>query len=101
MSEPYTPAQVFAPGDFVYDEMEARGWSISEVAKRMRVEPELVAALLRAECRVTTRIAFALWRCFGVSPESWEAHELVYRQWPGRQVAPRYGNPDREGHGDA
>ncbi len=78
------PAQCFHPGEFVKDEMEARGWDVSELAKQMSVHNmpvEIAQSLIDCKLDVTPNIAFGLRRAFGTSVDFWMNAQKAYDSW--------------------
>lgn len=78
------PAQCFHPGEFVKDEMESRGWNVTELAKRMSVHDmpvEIAQAIIECKQDITPNIAFGLRRAFGVSTDFWMNAQRYYDSW--------------------
>ena len=87
------PAEVFPPGEYIRDEIEARGWSLDDLASRMGTtskecgiwrlvldftqDCQFKGVLLGEDC------ANALSRAFGSSAELWLELD---RRW--QEVAP-------------
>jgi HTH-type transcriptional regulator/antitoxin HigA len=80
MSEPqFTPAEVFPPGEFVREELEARGWSQSDLAKILGRPPRLISELIGGKRAVTPETARGLAQAFGTSAEVWLNLESSYQ----------------------
>lgn len=78
------PAQCFHPGEFVKDEMDARGWDEVELARRMSVDVMLltiVLSLIKCEQDITPNIAFGLRRAFGTSADLWMNLQKTFDLW--------------------
>lgn len=78
------PAQCFHPGEFVKDEMEARGWSVYELSEKMSVHympPNIAQALIDCKLDITPNIAFGLRRAFGTSADFWMNVQKAYDSW--------------------
>lgn len=78
------PAKCFHPGEFVRDEMEARGWSVTELACNMSAHdmPVSIAQdLIDCKIDVTPNIAFGLKRAFGVSTDFWMNVQKSFDSW--------------------
>jgi HTH-type transcriptional regulator/antitoxin HigA len=73
------PAESFPPGDFVREEMEARGWLPGDLAARARVSPRTVRAITTGKQAITAETALALGNAFGTSAEYWMNLESSYR----------------------
>ena len=89
------PAQCFHPGEYIKDEMEARGWDVAELAKRMSVHEmpvELVVSLIECKQDITTNIAFGLRRAFGTSAGLWLNLQNTFNEW--QESRPTLHTPD-------
>lgn len=92
MSKNFNPAQRFHVGEFVRDEMEARGWSQSELAERMGGnfdENYLVLDLMLLEDPHMTLgqdTANQLAKAFeGTDPQTWLNLDASWRAWKTQQ----------------
>ena len=74
-----TPAEIFAPGDFINEELDARGWSQLELAEVLARPPKLVSELIAAKRAITPETARGLGAAFGTGPEFWMNLERDYR----------------------
>ena len=85
------PAEVFRVGDFIREELEARGWSVAELAVRMggetRKEREIdyltVELLLEIDdknCHLGDETAHQLELAFGVNHQVFLALDRTYRE---------------------
>jgi HTH-type transcriptional regulator/antitoxin HigA len=72
-------AEVFAPGEFIADELEARGWSQIELAEILGRPPKLVSQLVSGKCAITPETARGLGAAFGTGAELWMNLERDYR----------------------
>jgi plasmid maintenance system antidote protein VapI/uncharacterized protein (DUF433 family) len=73
------PAEVFPPGDFLKEEMDARGWDIPYVAAEARIPVPLLCALLLGQEPLTGSVANKLADLFGISRQMWLNLEASYR----------------------
>ena len=73
------PAEVFPPGEFIGEELEARGWSRIELAEVMGRPARLVSELISAKRAITPETAKGLGAAFGTGPEFWMNLERDYR----------------------
>jgi HTH-type transcriptional regulator/antitoxin HigA len=73
------PAQVFPPGEFIKEEMEARGWTQDELAAVMGRPRRLVNEILAGVRAITPETAHDLGEAFGTGPEVWMNLESAYR----------------------
>jgi HTH-type transcriptional regulator/antitoxin HigA len=76
---PGEPAEVFPPGDFIREELEARGWTQADLAAILGRPVQVVNAIINAKKAVTPRTAIELGAAFGTSPELWINLETSYR----------------------
>ncbi len=65
------PAEVFPPGAFLKEEMDARQLSVEELAARMDLPTEIVQELLDGTCIIDSRMARRLAFQTGLSPKLW------------------------------
>ena len=79
MPRPNSPARAFPPGDFIQEELEARGWTQRDLAKILGRPVWAVNAIINAKKIVTPEMAVALSARFGTSPDFWLNLESAYR----------------------
>ncbi len=72
-------AQVFPPGDFIREELEARGWTQGQLARIIGRPVQAVNAIVNAKKEITPVTAVALGAAFGTSAELWLNLETAYR----------------------
>lgn len=64
-----SPAEALPPGEYIKDELEARGWAQSDLAKILgRSEPK-VSELINGKRAITVRMAKELAAAFGTSAQ--------------------------------
>jgi HTH-type transcriptional regulator/antitoxin HigA len=73
------PAEVFPPGEFLRDELEARGWTQTEFANIIGRPPRLVNELLGAKRAITPETARELSAALGTSAQFWMNLETAYQ----------------------
>ena len=73
------PAEVFPPGEFLREELEARDWSQQELAEIMGRPPRLISELISGKRAVTPETAKGLAEAFGTSPDYWMSLESQYQ----------------------
>jgi HTH-type transcriptional regulator/antitoxin HigA len=59
------PAEVFPPGDFIRDELDARGWTQGDLAQIMGRPTQLVNEIVAGKKQVTPETAIGLAKAFG------------------------------------
>jgi HTH-type transcriptional regulator/antitoxin HigA len=72
-------AQVFPPGDFIREELEARGWTQGDLARFIGRPLQTINAIVNAKKEITPETAVALGAAFGTSAELWLNLEATYR----------------------
>ena len=73
------PAEVFAPGEFLSEELEARGWSQTELAEILARPPRLINEIIAGKRAITPETAKGLAAAFGTSPQFWMNLETSYQ----------------------
>jgi HTH-type transcriptional regulator / antitoxin HigA len=73
------PAEVFPPGEFLREELEARGWSQQELADILDRPARLISELISAKRAVTPETAKGLGDAFETGPEYWMNLESQYQ----------------------
>lgn len=79
MAETLSPAEVFSPGEFLSDELEARGWSQQEFAEIIGRPPNLVSQIINGKRTITPGTAKELAAALGTTPMFWLNLEAAYR----------------------
>jgi HTH-type transcriptional regulator/antitoxin HigA len=75
-----TPAEVFPPGDFIRDELDARGWTQGDLAQIMGRPVQLVNELVSGKKQITPETALGLAKAFGDDDALyWMNLDNVYR----------------------
>lgn len=73
------PAEVFPPGDFLAEELEARGWSQTELAEILGRPPRLVNEIIANKRAITPETAKGLAAAFSTSAQYWMNLESSYQ----------------------
>lgn len=74
-------AEAFPPGEFLKDELEARGWTQSDLAEIMGRHVTVVNEILLGKRSLTPETARALADALGGSAQYWLNLESIYRLW--------------------
>lgn len=82
-------APVPPPGDFIVEDLEARGWNQGELARRMEVSRQTVTDIIHGRGRITPELAEALQRATRVSATFWTNMQERYDRYLERQKASR------------
>ncbi len=72
-------AQVFPPGDFIREEIEARGWSQADLARIIGRPTQAVNMIINGKKEITPQTAVELAEAFGTSAQLWLNLETSYR----------------------
>lgn len=68
---PISLAEVFPPGEFIQEELEARGWLQSDLVDILRVDKDTVSDIIGGKRSVTPEMAVLIGEAFGTGPEVW------------------------------
>jgi len=89
----FTPAEVFPPSEYIEEEMNARGWSVEDLARRMGgnygvtvLSLQLLFAVQDTHLMLGEKTAKGLARAFGTSEALWTNLDAQWR---------RYGPPSK------
>lgn len=72
-------AEVFPPGEFLREELEARNWTQLDLAEVIGKSPRLVNEVILAKRAITAETASALSKALGTSAELWMNLESVWQ----------------------
>src|SRR5207249_11322864 len=72
-------AEVFPPGAFIREELEARGWSQRDLAEVLGRPFQAVNAIVNGRKQITPRTARELEAAFGSSAAFWLNLEMAYQ----------------------
>ena len=64
-------AEIFSPGDFLLEELEARGWTQVELAEILGRPTTLVSGIITGKRQITPDTAIQLGDALGTGPELW------------------------------
>ena len=88
-----TPAEVFPPGEFIQDELDARGWTQTDLADILARNFRLVNEVVNAKRGITPETAKGLAAAFGTTAQLWlnlqAAYDLSQVREPNDSVARR------------
>jgi HTH-type transcriptional regulator/antitoxin HigA len=74
------PAEVFSPGEFIREELEARGWTQGDLAEIMGRPIQVVNGIVIGKKIITPRTANELAAALGTSAEMWTNLQTAYSQ---------------------
>jgi HTH-type transcriptional regulator/antitoxin HigA len=72
-------AEVFPPGEFIKEELEARGWTQDDLAEILGRHRAVISAIVNAKREISADIARDLGTAFGTSAQYWMNLETSYR----------------------
>lgn len=75
------PAEVFPVGEYLADELEARGWSIREFAGIIGRPAQAVSEIINGRKEMTAETAFELAAATGTDPGTWLRLQDSYKVW--------------------
>ena len=75
------PAEVFPPGEFLADELGARGWTQIEFAEIIQRPTQLVNEIIAGKKSITPETAREFSAALGSSPQYWLNLETAYQLW--------------------
>jgi len=74
-----TPAEVFPPGEFIRDELEARGWTQQDLADILGIAAPSLNLIITGKRSITPEMAKSLGNAFGTSAAFWLGLESSYQ----------------------
>jgi len=83
-----TVAEVFPPGEFIREELEARDWTQSDLARILGRPLQAVNMIINGRKAITPETAIELAAAFGTSAELWMNLETAYRLRHSRAADP-------------
>lgn len=78
------PAEAFPPGDFIREEMEARGWRQVDLVEILGKDSRAVHELLHGKRAISPEMAEILANAFGTSAQLWMNLETSWQLFKGR-----------------
>lgn len=79
MAKSFKPAEIFPPGDFLREELAARGWSQGDLARILGRPVQTINMIVNARKSITAETAKALGLALGTGPELWMNLETAYQ----------------------
>lgn len=74
-----SPAEVFPPGEFLRDELKARGWTQTDLAEILGRPRRLVNEIVVGKRGISPKTAIGLGAAFGTSAQYWLNLQNSYR----------------------
>lgn len=82
----FQPDYAISPGEILSDELELRGMSQTELAKRTGLTPKHLISLMKAKATITSETAIKLERALGMPAQYWLNLEANYQEIQARQA---------------
>lgn len=79
MASDYTPAEVFPPGEYLRDELQERGWTVTEFAEIIGRPIQAVSEILNAKKDITPETAVSFSAALGTTAELWLNLQTAYK----------------------
>jgi len=93
MARTFKPAEVFHPGEHLRDELRARGWTQSDLARIVARPLQAINEIVLGKKRVTAGTAKEIGLALGTGPELWinlqTAYDLFHSPEPNAAIAKR------------
>ena len=86
MNSTYIPAEVFPPGEYLRDELEERGWTVTEFAEIIGRPLQAVSEILNGKKEITTETALSFSQALGTTPELWLNLQTAFRLYERRSI---------------
>jgi len=79
-------AEAFPPGEFIKEELDARGWSQIELAEILGRHPNVVSEIITGKRTISLDTAKALGQAFGTSAQYWMNLDNIYQLWQSQEI---------------
>ena len=79
------PAEAFPAGEYLRDELEERGWTVTEFAEILARPVQVVSEILNGKKEITTETAVAIADALGTTPELWLNLQTNFRLYEQRK----------------
>ena len=96
MPNHFRPADAFLPGEYLRDELAARGWTQARFAAILGRPPQLVSQIINGRKRITDQTAIEIAAALGTSAKVWLNLENTYRLWVARPADPAIARRARQ-----
>jgi HTH-type transcriptional regulator/antitoxin HigA len=74
----FVTAEPFPPGEYIQEELDARGWTQGDLAQILRITLRQVSNLIAGKSAITPETATALGAAFGQDPATWMNLQVTY-----------------------
>lgn len=80
MTLSHTPTETFPPGEYLRDELEERGWTVTEFADMIGQPVQAVSEILNADRPITRETARSFSDALSTSADLWLNLQTAYRE---------------------
>lgn len=80
-SQTSDPAEAFPPGEYLHDEIEARGWTITQFAEIIARPTQAISEIINGKKEVTVQTAMQIAAATDTEAATWLAMQDTYRLW--------------------
>jgi plasmid maintenance system antidote protein VapI len=77
----YRPAEAFRVGEYIRDELNARGWGYGGLAERTGLSHARIGDIIKGRRSMLVKEAEAIARAFGTSPDVWLSLQLTWNKY--------------------
>lgn len=88
MTATHTPAEVFPAGEYLRDELDERGWTVTEFAEIIDRPIQAVSEILNGKKEITAETAISFGDALGTSAEVWLNLQTNFRLWVQQRARP-------------
>ena len=74
----FVPSEPFPPGEYLKDELDARGWTHEDLASVVGISRRQVINLIQGKSGITPDTAHALAEAFGQNAQTWMNLQVSY-----------------------
>jgi HTH-type transcriptional regulator / antitoxin HigA len=76
--ERFVTAEPFPPGEYIQEEMDARGWTQEDLSRILNITRRQLANILSGESALTSDLATAIGQAFKQDPKTWMNLQITY-----------------------
>jgi HTH-type transcriptional regulator/antitoxin HigA len=76
--EKFISVEPFPPGEYLQEELDARGWTQEDLAQILNISRRQIASLLAGKSALTPDVAVALGKAFKQDPKTWMNLQVNY-----------------------
>lgn len=77
----FSRVEAFPPGEYLADELQARGWTVAQFAEVLGRPVQAVSEIINGRKEITTETAVEIGAALGTGPEVWLRLQDAYRLW--------------------